>query len=104
MLLADSYWAYTMQHNRDFFIALIILCPAITIFILKHSENTETDNIILRNIGSLSAAIYFSHYYVICNMAIGYEYTYQKAHILLFITLWTSSIIVLINNRIKIFL
>jgi Uncharacterized protein conserved in bacteria len=104
LLFADSYWAYKMYLFRDSFVALIFLCPAITIFIFKHSNSAKVDNVILRNIGSLSAAIYFSHYYVILNMNFDYEYTYLKIPVFLFIALWTSIIIVFINNRLKIFL
>lgn len=104
-LVLDSYRSYTVSFFRDIYLAQMLICPSVLLLILKHSKPTTTDNLVISNLSSLSASIYFVHYLVIRDMStLAAEYNVFKFATVVFICLWLSIIILFINKRVRIFL
>lgn len=104
-LLVDSYFAQKASITRDFYLALLILCPALLIFIFKHSKY-KTGGVYLTYLGSMASAIYFVHDYfvrILTNYAVE-EYNIKIFPLVLLFSVIASVIIIFVNKRIKIFL
>lgn len=95
-----------IYHN--IFYSLIILCPAIIIYIFKHGKYKKSDrnnSTYLLYLGSLPSAIYFIHKYSIYILSDIYiSYMLIRFIIVLFISIILSIFIIYINKYIKIFL
>lgn len=103
-LCIESSCARDMCLVRDTYLSLIVCCPALIIFVFKHSSY-RMPNTYLTYLGSLGSAIYFIHYFVIIKLwDISMPYTIIRFGVILFLSIILSVFIIYINKRIKIFL
>ena len=103
-LCIESSCARDMCLVRDTYLSLIVCCPALIIFVFKHSSY-RIPNTYLTYLGSLGSAIYFIHYFVIIKLwDISMPYTIIRFGVILFLSIILSVFIIYINKRIKIFL
>ncbi len=103
-LCIESSYARDIWFIRNTYLSLIVCCPAIIIFVFKHS-NYRKSNTYLTYLGSLASAIYFVHYFVIMMLSdINMPYMIIRFATVLFLSIILSIFIIYINKRIKIFL
>lgn len=103
-LCIESSFARPLGFSHDLYFSLIIFCPAILLFVFKHSHYKK-NNTYLTYLGSLASAIYFIHYFVIIKLAdIEMPYMVLRFAIVLLLSAFLSVLIIYINKRIKIFL
>lgn len=103
-LCIESSYARDIWLIRNTYLSLIVCCPAVIIFVFKHSSYRKS-NIYLTYLGSLASAIYFVHYFVITMLSdISIPYMITRFSIVLFLSIILSVLIIYINKRIRIFL
>lgn len=100
-LLFESYLAFIIEHGRETYISLFILCPLLFILVMKYPKRTAS-NIYL---DKLSAGIFYIHFLVIFNLPNPhYPYRIFDLPLIFIISAILSIFIIFINKRIKIFL
>lgn len=99
-LIAESYLCYNKGINTDLHFSLLLLCPALFILVMKHSQYVESKNYV----GELSSAIYFTHIFVINHILTFGKNTFFQFPLILMVTVLLSIIIIFVNKRLKIFL
>lgn len=104
-LIFESYNAHRALHTRDIYLSLLPLCGTAFLFIMKFSKSIPTKKYHLY-LGNLSAAIYFSHVYIIFKTFTVFRdvSSMERLLIVLAVTIPVSIFIIFINKRIKIFL
>ncbi|MDR2948316.1 MAG: acyltransferase [Prevotella sp.] len=103
-LCVESSFARLTGFYHDLYFSQIIFCPAVLLFVFKHSHYKK-NNTYLTYLGSLASAIYFIHYFVIIMLAdIEMPYMIIRFAIVLLLSIFLSVLIIYINKRIKIFL
>ncbi|MDU1890501.1 MAG: acyltransferase family protein [Dysgonomonas sp.] len=100
----ESYYAYQKEFVSDMFLSILIVCPAISMFVLRHSTY-KPESRYVNYLGSLSSAIYFVHLYVIYTLSIFPDklLIYRFPFIVL-VSIFVSIILIFVNKRVKIFL
>lgn len=99
----ESYFAYKIDFQREFYILLLVCCPALFLLTLKYKVNKPAESF-LGNIGNFSAVIYYAHWYVIWRLInMPEEYRIYDLPLILMILTLISIVIVYINKRVKIF-
>lgn len=102
-ILVESYHQFVFYQkthfHQDFFLSLLLICPATFIYVIKHPILSSGKSFI--NI--LSTGIYFIHPLIIFTLHIPIEYTIYKYVLVVFISIILSYIFYLLNKRINIF-
>lgn len=103
-LLIESYFAHQREFVSDMFLSLLFLCPAIFLYIMKHSSY-KPDSIYVNYLGSMASAIYFVHLLVIYNLSVfSDKLLIYKFPFVVLLSVLLSIVIIFVNKRIKIFL
>ena len=102
LLVIESYFCYTQNRGSDFFLVLPLLSPLLLAFISKLKVNPNIDS---GFIAKLSGGIYFSHNIFRFLLGEIIDVDSIKMYILvLFFSILSSVVIILLNKKIKIFL